>query len=226
MTTLLRSKIFRDSNDELSTRSGTPTYNDDTLRVPQKRPRSPSRVSTSSTLQKKKKTATERSASTSTSLGRSRSRSLSVSLAQDPQRAGSMGATKKRTLNREVSMSRVFKEREKPATTSSNTDNKKAPSGPVPETKLTEPDQGVMLVEATPVKPRKRAQLLPTRAPSQSSFVGKLNEQEEEEDWSVTSSPNVLLQRIGQEGPVDNDEGQILAGDTPVKDKKKKKKKT
>ena len=124
-------------------------------------------------------------------------------------------------------MSRVFKEREKCATISSNTDNKKAPSGPVRETKpMTEPDEGVMLVEATPVKPRKRAQLLPRRAPSQSSFVGKLNEQEEEEDWSVTSSPDVLLQRIGQEGPVDNDEGQTLARDPPVKDKNKNKKKT
>jgi len=104
MTNLLRSKIFRDTskpNDGSSTRSNSPTYDDDTLRVSQKRSSSgasnPGRYAspTSSTHQKRKKTATDRS--TSSSFARSRSRSLSVSLAQDPQRAGSIGATKKRT---------------------------------------------------------------------------------------------------------------------------------
>lgn len=112
-------------------------------------------------------------------------------------------------------MSRVFKEKEKPTV---NTDTKKAPSGPVPDAKpITEPDQGVMLVEATPVKAKKRVQLLSARTPFQSS---ELNGQEEEEDWSIASSRGVLLQEIGQEKLVANDKGQILAGDTPVKKKK------
>lgn len=111
-------------------------------------------------------------------------------------------------------MSRVFKEKEKPTP---NTDIKKATSGPVPDAKpITEPDQGVMLVEATPVKAKKRVQLLSARTPFQSS---ELNGQEEEEDWSIASSRGVLLQKIGQEKLVAN-EGQILAGDTPVKKKK------
>ena len=111
-------------------------------------------------------------------------------------------------------MSRVFKEKEKPI---ANTDTKKAPSGPVPDAKpITEPDQGVMLVEATPVKAKKRVQLLSARTPFQPS---ELNGQEEEEDWSIVSSRDVLLQKIGQERLVTN-EGQILAGDTPVKKKK------
>lgn len=125
-------------------------------------------------------------------------------------------------------MSRVFKEKEKPpASATATTATTKASSGPVPEVKpKIEPDQGVMLVEATPVKAQKRARLLPTRAPSQLSFAGSLDEaEEEEEDWSIASSPDVLLQRIGQgELGGDDDEGQVLAGNTPVKGSKRKKK--
>lgn len=139
-----------------------------------------------------------------TSFSRSRSRSLSVSLAQDAgtRRVGSVGVgiiPKKRALNREVSMSRVFKE--KPAKKDSEGKEDAA------RTKITTPTQsnskddtgvGVTLVMATPVKPQRRANLqtIPSLSPlrfSRSPTPGKTVDEFEEEDWSLPSSPDVLL---------------------------------
>jgi hypothetical protein len=165
---------------------------------------------------------------TNASLARSRSRSLSVSLAHDAdaRRAGSVGvgtATKKRALNSEVSMSRVFKD--KPVKTmgggkTKSTSTSKATMDLKPQGQA---GQGVTLVEATPVKGPRRAQLqraslLTSTKISQSPTPGRAAGDIEEEDWSFPSSPDVLSAKAGgtDERPF-GDAGQILAGDTPVK---------
>lgn len=165
-----------------------------------------------------------------TSLARSRSRSLSVSLAQDAdsRRAGSVGATKKPVLNREVSMSRVFKE--KPVRKEDDVkrgDLKKAKTISKTMLSILKPpkaqvDGGVTLVAATPVKGSKKTQQLlsfglpkSARAPL-SPTPGGIDE--EEEDWSLLSSPDVLLLGAGDEDDnVFDPAGKILAADTPVK---------
>ncbi|KAF9556485.1 hypothetical protein CPC08DRAFT_669781 [Agrocybe pediades] len=106
---------------------------------------------------------------TTTHLVRSRSRSLSVSLAQEKEertRAANALPTKKRAVvNREVSMSRVFKPKPKPSSSNlfgqsqsqdgsllPKTAKHKEPVAPPP--KKAKLDLGVTLVEETPEKPR------------------------------------------------------------------------
>lgn len=136
------------------------------------------------------------------SLARSRSRSISVSLAQEreSQRAGSVGAgaPKKRVLNREISMSRVFKAKARgegvvPAKSSdeNKTRSSHTTSNQGTYTKgLSTKDQGVTLVAATPTKPKvKSRSRLTTR--SQTMVL------EEEEDWDLPGSSDVLLLGLG-----------------------------
>lgn len=94
-------------------------------------------------------------------------------------------------------------------------------------------DQGVTLVSATPVKgqPRRRVQtklfssagVVPLSRTSKSPSPG-ITGNIEEEDWSLLSSPDVLLLNAGSEG---SDEGicgtaeHILADDTPVKKRRR-----
>ena len=99
---------------------------------------------------------TTKSKSDTRALVRSRSRSLSISLAQEKERerAASAAPPKRRVLNREISMSRVFKSKPKPndkASTTSERGPKPATTAPV-KTKVK--DLGITLVEETPVKPR------------------------------------------------------------------------
>ncbi|KAF7975015.1 hypothetical protein HWV62_10635 [Athelia sp. TMB] len=234
---LFRTKVFPDSpfsddnSSDTERRSSSPAMIEDSAEsvvIPSlKRERSASilsnhsrypspALSTASTSHKNGKEA---------SLARSRSRSLSVSLAQDAnsRRAGSVGLAKKPALNREVSMSRVFKE--KPA--KKEADAKKArtlssaaPSAAKPAKASV--DSGVTLVASTPVKKVKTQQLLSFGMPivprvTKSPTPGGMGE-EEEEDWSVFSSPDVLLLGVGDE--IKNESrsiGQVLAQDTPVK---------
>ncbi|KAI0060528.1 hypothetical protein BV25DRAFT_1827699 [Artomyces pyxidatus] len=83
---------------------------------------------------------------TLTTLSRSRSRSLSVSLTQEAEakRAGS----KRRVLQREVSMSKVFKGKRR------DSDVREAVREP-PLVKAAEPQGPVILVAGTPMKPKK-----------------------------------------------------------------------
>ncbi|KAG6850737.1 hypothetical protein H0H93_009360 [Arthromyces matolae] len=146
---------------------------------------------------------------------RNRSRSLSVTLAQERlerERSVTAGPSKKRLLNREVSMSRVFKPKPRPAQEEAprkvtETASKKEAKGK---------DQGVLLVEATPEKPRfsqsqstlsfgvvPKSRLFPTAAADTSKM-------DEEEEWILpgSSSPDILQlgsgEQLDNEGSVDH----------------------
>lgn len=137
------------------------------------------------------------------SLARSRSRSLSVSLAQErDQRANSIGAgPKRRVLNREVSMSRVFKPKPKASNNVAAEEDakrkgkvKKVPDKVV----LAEKDKGVTLVEATPVKARVLSKSQSQLGVQKLKFTGTSStllalREEKEEIWDLPSSPDVML---------------------------------
>jgi hypothetical protein len=145
---------------------------------------------------------------------RPRSRSLSVSLAEDAQarRAGTNKA--KKALNREVSMSRVFKP--KPKTKSKTDINGKGNEGDetnrshsVGQYRHKRRDEGVTLVEATPVKGSSKARSAPlpvTTSRGVKSIRGGLfsksidESEEDEEIWDIPSSPDILLLEAGSDG--------------------------
>ncbi|KAG6886410.1 hypothetical protein C0992_004092 [Termitomyces sp. T32_za158] len=153
--------------------------------------------------------------------GRSRSRSLSVSLAQerlDRERSVTAGPSKKRVLNREVSMSRAFKPKQRPA----QEELAKKKENEIALKKETKPrDEGVTLVEATPTKPK------PAKLRSTLSFAGRsqshifqtaMTDREDEEEWLLpgSSSPDVLL--LGPGRQVEDEETvQNMMDHTPTK---------
>ncbi|KAJ6621451.1 hypothetical protein B0H10DRAFT_987545 [Mycena sp. CBHHK59/15] len=158
-TALLRSKIFphspfSDSSDSEDGRAASPDIPNS------KRARSVAGPALSVSASAPVKSLGE--------LSRSRSRSLSITLAQErereQQREGSVGA-KRRVFNREVSMKRAFKPRERDAKTveaERNREKEKAEEKQrAEETKISvakeqERSLGVTLVAATPVKPKIR----------------------------------------------------------------------
>jgi hypothetical protein len=145
---------------------------------------------------------------------RPRSRSLSVSLAEDAQarRAGTNKA--KKALNREVSMSRVFKPKTK---TKSNINgkgnegdetNRSHSVGQYPRKGHKRRDEGVTLVEATPVKGSSKARSAPLPVTTSRGvksiggglFSKSIDEEEDEEIWDIPSSPDILLLEAGSDG--------------------------
>jgi hypothetical protein len=232
---LLHSKVFPDCpfSDDLSdslSRSSSPAIDNEvtTSKAPQKRAKSSSRASAhnQSLFPRPSTTGTM-----TTSFPRSRSRSLSVSLAQDVDtRSVGVGIIpKKRALNREVSMSRVFKE--KPARKDSEGKEEVARTkvkAPTPSNSKDDAGLGVTLVVATPVKPQRRANLqtlgpLGSLRLSRSPTPGIIVDVVEEDDWSLPSSPDVLLLGTrsgaseGHDRPVFGHADRVLATDTPVK---------
>lgn len=129
-------------------------------------------------------------------------------------------------------MSRVFKE--KPAKDvgegkKANAKRLKATSSANLEGNLkAKADEGVTLVQATPVKGKKRptqytsglqAMMKLSRSPTPSNALSRM----EEEDWSLASSPDVQLLVVDKD-EIDEDDaspfgtpGRVLAADTPVK---------
>ncbi|KAF8186022.1 hypothetical protein BJ912DRAFT_972640 [Pholiota molesta] len=220
LCSLLRSKLFPSSpfSDDDEDVNDTLTAPDPASQIPAPDPttrRSLSRAPSTSRLPSPTPSTTtnkSRGATTTThALARARSRSLSVSLAQEQhERARASAAPpKKRVLNREVSMSRVFKPRPKPTV--------RPPPPPPPEPpKGKEKDVDVVLVEDTPQKPRGASAAgltfgvgrqpsfgaAPLRALSMQKAVGAganraavVHEQEEDdsEEWMMDSSPNIVL---------------------------------
>ncbi|KAA1475017.1 hypothetical protein DENSPDRAFT_401776 [Dentipellis sp. KUC8613] len=100
------------------------------------------------------------SSSTSRAPSRSRSRSLSLSLSQDAERQQQTTTTRKRFLQREISMSRVFKEkpRRKPGEPAVKSKLAKTMSMNDVSTKSGSGSQnGVVLVAGTPQKPKAKS---------------------------------------------------------------------
>ncbi|KAK0190564.1 hypothetical protein F5146DRAFT_930988 [Armillaria mellea] len=159
------------------------------------------------------------------SLARSRSRSLSVSLAQEKERerTESVGTnSKKRVLNREVSMSRVFKGKSKPKVEEVT---KEQPKPVIPKPT----HEGVTLVEATPVKPKPQKRLGLTKVHNSqaqvtsSFFSSKLTAKDEEEVWDLpSSSPDILLLKsTGSQGDgFGSDDEAMFVPVTPTKGRK------
>jgi hypothetical protein len=126
-------------------------------------------------------------------------------------------------------MSRVFKD--KPVKVGENKTKATSTSrAKVDSRSQGQTDQGVTLVAATP---QKRARLQPpglpastriSRSPTPGGAVGDV----EEEDWSLPSSPDVLLLGDGSDG-IDEPPhkrpfgaaGHILASETPVKKRRR-----
>lgn len=101
-------------------------------------------------------TSSRATTTTKAKLARARSRSLSVSLAQEQkerERANSIPA-KKPAFNREVSMSRVFKSKPRPAHADAQAAKTVKTESAVPPPKPANAHLGATLVEETPVKPR------------------------------------------------------------------------
>ncbi|KAG7097379.1 hypothetical protein E1B28_004729 [Marasmius oreades] len=179
--------------------------------APNSRYLSPALSSTSSRIDR------EYSSKKSGSRKLERSRSLSLSLAEEAEerrRAASTGPSR-RLLTREVSMNRSFKNVTKAS--QENADSSQSQSTAVKSTvkpiKSENKDQGLTLVEATPVKPREKRVRALSRAPSQSQsqilvpesptkpvggLMGSLSFHastiEEEEEWQLlgNTSPSVL----------------------------------
>lgn len=130
---------------------------------------------------------------TKSELSRARSRSLSVSLAQDAnaRRAGNVVA-KKRVLNREVSMSRVFKGKKhdvgKDKGESERSSAKElAVKAITPKTRSERVDEGVTLVSATPVKAKSRPRIAQAPALVSQSKTGgfDISGEDEEDIWKL-----------------------------------------
>lgn len=124
------------------------------------------------------------------------------------ERERSVGVRTKRVLNREVSMSRGF--RPKPKTLPGQTKKKTEPNI---EKKVS--TEGVTLVEATPTKRKSVIRMplysqtmfageddqLPNRSSSRPPFGAGLQGDEEDDEWVLSSTPDVLkLNGLGAGG--------------------------
>lgn len=172
-----------------------------------------------------------------------------MSLAQEKERerAASAAPPKKRVLNREISMSRVFKPKLKSNDKASERGQKPEASAPV-KTKVK--DLGITLVEETPVKPRltsmktlsfgqaslgiapiKDLKEKPKNHGKDGTFLASNTQlgilDEDDEEWTIDSSPDIMLlnpkQSIGSSFGLDS-EGEVEeAQATPSKPSRKRK---
>ncbi|KAG6814264.1 hypothetical protein H0H92_015379 [Tricholoma furcatifolium] len=217
MCTLMRSKVFpnspfSDSSAPSSPASPRATSPDD-LQPPARESTRYASPALSTTSSKAPQT-----------LVRNRSRSLSISLAQERierERSVTAGASKKRVLNREVSMSRAFKPKAKPA--QEEAPKKKAPNEANVKKEAKSRDEGVLLVEATPTKPKlgRSQSSLSFRNHSQSQVflpLASIGGDEDDDEWRLpgSNSPDVLLLGPGRYDE-DGDINERVADHTPTK---------
>ncbi|KAJ3502718.1 hypothetical protein NLJ89_g8759 [Agrocybe chaxingu] len=222
---LLRSKVFPSS----------PFSDDDSNTLPSRQPspepliqarKSLSRAPSASRLPSPALSASSRTTAVSKTsaraLVRSRSRSLSVSLAQEQEERERANATqpKKRILNREISMSRVFKPKTKPKP-DVKTNKTKSEALLLDKSKGKVKDCGVTLVEETPAKSR----ILPSVQSQGTIAFGKptfdfsmkpldllgdgkkgsgvktrlmsVEEEDGDEEWMMDGSPDIVLLNPG-----------------------------
>jgi hypothetical protein len=154
-----------------------------------------------------------------------------MSLAQEREqreRSVSLVPGKKRSLNREVSMTRGFKPKPRmaPKPTEAILDSQPNVNGK-PQHEKAE----VILVEETPQKPRvvlrntSQSQLnctssnaFVTRQDTQSLFGSRITETDDDDAWMLDSSPDVLLLQPGPgAGGDSDDEFESVAFHTPSK---------
>ncbi|KAF9443997.1 hypothetical protein P691DRAFT_678453 [Macrolepiota fuliginosa MF-IS2] len=221
LCSLLRSKVFPDSlfsdtDTATASRSPSPEVKDIQIesRGPSPTPPAPLGLSKSD----------------SRSLARARSRSLSVSLAQEREereRSVGVGPSKKRLLNREVSMSRAFKPRPKAASRAADSESQHSAGS-----KLKPEKTEIILVEDTPQKPRianrkgsqsqfdvnpSSSSLFGVRQSNQSLFSSTINETDDDDAWMLDSSPDVLLLHPGRKAGDGSDEYEAVTFQTPSK---------
>ncbi|KAG6918752.1 hypothetical protein DXG01_011943 [Tephrocybe rancida] len=218
MCSLMRSKLFPNSPFSNSSGPSSPSSSRATSPdIPQPLARGTTRQSSPA--------LSSTSSKASRPLVRNRSRSLSVSLAQERierERSVTAGPSKKRILNREVSMSRAFKPKsrpvqDEPARKRASLQSEAAKKEPKPR------DEGVLLVEATPTKPTlgRSQSKFAFGAHSQSNMFPAsvlVDEADDEEEWLLpgSSSPDILL--LGPGRRVEDAESVGIAMDhTPTK---------
>lgn len=160
----------------------------------------------------------------SSSLVRSRSRSLSVSLAEEKEQQEQMHA-RKRTLVREVSMSRCAPKRRRVDLISSSSQSQLQSSSSEVAPKS---QHGETLVEETPVKPRVKAGS-GSRAlsciPSANLFSGASRSKKgalvvEEENWELASSKSSPIMVFTDDWESHLEEEEDMEVGTPTKKKK------
>lgn len=244
---LFRSKIFPNSPFSSSSRSTSPSSRATSPEVPKtsklnvnsSRHPSPALSNVSSDTNSKTRP-----------LERSRSRSLSVSLAQERERererSMGLGATKKRVLNREVSMSRVFKPKPKAQEQKANSTKRKKPTDDhLAPINLKMKDEGVTLVDDTPVKPKageksrsmSRSQSQMTigdggksasnaRAVLSQPLFHQIQGDDDDDEWRLSSLPDTILLSGRDDAPGSSIGGitQWSDGDDDVDDTPSKKK--
>lgn len=148
------------------------------------------------------------------SQGLSRTNSLSVSLQEERVRERSKslsvgpGSMRRRAVTREVSMTTGFKGKTKPAASTRREKERRVGAEQPKHTTQKAKDQGITLVEATPVKPKqnrgvfhpKGRDVLPSMLQN-SRMMGSLAVEGDEDDdeWTVDSSPDILLLKPGQD---------------------------
>lgn len=155
-----------------------------------------------------------------TNILRSRSRSISVSLAQEQKERdrASTAPPKKRILNREVSMSRVFKPKPKrPVEVDAAKSKAPAPSKPPPK------DSDIILVDETPQKPRTASvRTMSFGQPGGIKFPAlNVVEDDDDEEWVMHSSPDIVL--LNPDVGTDSD-GEVGGQATPSKPSGKRRK--
>jgi len=235
MCNLLHSKVF--PNSPFSS-SSTPSSPSSHTTSPDASILSKCPINTSSKLAQHWEHSPALSTTSQAQVGhRLRSRSLSVSLAEERvrERERGVGVRTKRALNREVSMSRGFKPK---------------PKGPPGQMKRkTQPNiekkvstEGVTLVEATPTKRKSITKMLlppqtmlsgesdeygmSNRSSSRPLFGAGLQGDDEDDEWLLSSTPDVLkLGGLGADGLSSDEEvraggdrfSPVLVCDTPTK---------
>jgi hypothetical protein len=177
-------------------------------------------------------------------LERNRSRSLSVSLAQERERererSVGLGAAKKRVLNREISMSRVFKPKAK-VPEAKVTSKRKRPEGDISDTLPKVKDEGVTLVVDTPVKPKtgiKTTSASVSHSKTENRNIGMTlslpslggvvqHGDDNDDEWCLSNPPDIMLlvgksgtSKRGGLGSSDGEDDLWSMGDTPSKRKR------
>ncbi|KAF9469588.1 hypothetical protein BDZ94DRAFT_1303288 [Collybia nuda] len=200
LCSLFRSKIFPNSPFSSGSASSLQTSPASSRAASPEIPKRPTSRAGSS-----RQTSPALSTASSKSRPLARSRSLSVTLALEQERERSVGlaASKKRVLNREISMSRVFKPKPKFTQEKKSIESKKRPAPDVLVRTKTK-DEGITLVAATPVKSKARAKSTShvtfgrgdsIEAGGQLLLPVALGEDDDEEMWDPPSSPDISFRR-------------------------------
>lgn len=217
LCSLLRSKVFPHSPFSDNDTDGSTTRASSPAEETQPKPKAVSRAPSQSTSTQ----------SDARALARARSRSLSVSLAQEREQSAS-ATTRKRMGTREISMSRIFKPKQKPTGPSTSDKLEPEPQNSQPQSRFR--NLGVTLVEETPVKPRDRTvsfSQTQTMIPPSRSLFGRQDSAlsittDNDDAWQLSSSPGIMLLASPDKADEDGDVDMAHTPATPSRPSRRK----